>query len=123
MFGNVSPVCELRMRVARRARSEATQRKLLCYRKFELLKKVSELFDGETRVPGDTAHREGVDGVVSGHRQNPGAISHDDVLTLPNDTESCLFESSNRVEVIDTRNLWHSRLYRQLDLTYLCVAD
>ena len=51
---------------------------------------VPELFDGQARIPHDSAEGVRVYGVVARDRQNADAIGHDDVFGLPRDPEAGL---------------------------------
>ena len=61
--------------------------------------------DREPGVAGDAPHREGVNRIVSWDRHDAGAISHDDVLALTRDPETCLLQRADRVEMIDAGDL------------------
>lgn len=63
------------------------------------LQQLPEPFDRQARIADDATHRERVDGVGSRNRENPGAIRHDDVLTLTKNPKARLFQGTNRVEV------------------------
>ena len=60
-----------------------------------LLKKLLELFDSETSVTNDAAHREFVDWVVARNRENTAPVTHHKVLTLADDLETGLLQSTN----------------------------
>ncbi len=61
--------------------------------------------DREAGVTGDTAHREGVDRIVSWDRHDAGAIRHDDVLALTRDPEARFLQRADCVEMIDAGDL------------------
>ncbi|HEX8160939.1 MAG TPA: hypothetical protein VF538_03510 [Pyrinomonadaceae bacterium] len=60
-----------------------------------------ELFDAETCVARNTAHRESVHRIMAGDGDDADAIGHDGVLTLPRDLETGLFERLDCVEMVD----------------------
>jgi hypothetical protein len=63
---------------------------------------------GETRITGNSAHRECVHRIVARNRDNPLAVRHDDMLALPSDTETGLFKRPHCVKVIDAGDPRHS---------------
>jgi hypothetical protein len=65
-----------------------------------------ELLNGETGVAHDSAHRERVDRIVARNRDDPGTVSHDDVLALACDLKASLFERFHGRKVVDT---WYPR--------------
>lgn len=71
------------------------------------LQQLTELLNGQSGVLDNPAQRESLDRIVPRNRDLTGAIAHHDVLALANDREPCLFRSAYRVQVIDSRNLWH----------------
>jgi hypothetical protein len=72
----------------------------------QCLKQAAELLDREASVANDTAHRYGVDGIVTRNGQDARPVSHYDVLPLTEDHKSGLFECPDCIEVIDARELW-----------------
>ena len=71
------------------------------------LQEVFERVDGEAGVTHDTAHGEGVNGIVAGDGQNTDAVGHDDVLALAGDTKISFLQGTNGIEVVDARPLAH----------------
>lgn len=65
------------------------------------LQQRAKLVVGEARILDDTAHREGVDGIVPRDSDDPYAIAHDDMLALPDYPETGLLESAHGILVID----------------------
>ena len=62
-----------------------------------------ELLNRETGVAYDSTHRERVDRIVAWDRDNPGAVSHDDVLALASDSKASLFERFHGCKMVDAR--------------------
>ena len=56
----------------------------------------------------DSPHSVRVDRVVARDSQHANPIGHNDMLSLPCDAEARLFQPSYRVEMVDTRDLWHT---------------
>ena len=56
----------------------------------------------------DSPHSIRVDWVVARDSQYANPIGHNDMLSLPCDAEARLFQPSYRVEMVDTRDLWHT---------------
>ena len=81
-----------------------------------------ELFDCEAGVSNNTAHRVFVYRIIARHRDDSNAVSHHDVLALGGNGETCLFESSNRSKMIDSRQLWYDRLHRDFHFPNLGVS-
>ena len=61
----------------------------------QMLKKLLELFDSETSVTNDAAHCEFVDWVLARNRENAAPVTHHNMLTLADDLETGLFQSTN----------------------------
>lgn len=68
------------------------------------LKQLAKLFDGEPGVANDTAEGECIDGVVTRDRKNACPIGHNDMFALTDYRKSGLFESADRIEMIDARD-------------------
>ena len=66
-----------------------------------------ELLHGEAGVAYDSTHRERVDRIVARDRNNPGAVSHDDVFALPSDSKSGLLKRFHRCKMVDAGNPRH----------------
>ena len=66
-----------------------------------------ERVDGQASVAYDTAHGEGVHGIVAGDGQNTDAVGHDDVLALAGDTKTSFLQGTNGIEVVDAGQLTH----------------
>ena len=65
------------------------------------LEKLLELIDGQTGIPNDAAHREGIDRVVARNRDEARAVAQDRVLCAgTNYAKPGLLERPNRVQVI-----------------------
>ena len=71
------------------------------------LDELSEIIGRESCIAGDSTHRECVDRVMAGDRDDPGAVSHDDVLALPSDSKPSLLERTDGIEMVDSRNPGH----------------
>ena len=71
------------------------------------LEKSFELFDVETSIARNAAHRKGIYWIVARNRHNANAIRHDDMLALAHDAKAGLLQSPNGIEVIDAGNLRH----------------
>ena len=71
------------------------------------LKEPAKLLDRQPGVLHDSPHRKRLDRIVTRNRDLMGSVGHDDVLSLPDDGESCPFEGPDRVQMIDPGNLRH----------------
>lgn len=67
----------------------------------------AEFFDAEAGIADDTRHGDGIHGVVPWDRNFANSIGHDDVLPLPHDLETRLFQCSNCQEMINSGQLGH----------------
>ena len=52
-------------------------------------------------------HRESLDRIVPRDRDLARAVTHHNVLALPDDLEARLFQGADRVQVVDARKAWH----------------
>ena len=68
------------------------------------LKKLAKLLDGKPGVADDTAEGKCVDGVVTRDGEDPRAVGHNDMFALTDYRKSGLFESTDRIEMIDARD-------------------
>lgn len=73
----------------------------------------TELVHRQPGIAHDTAHRDCVDRIVSGNRENALPVSHHDVLALASDPETSFLERPNRLEMVVPRSL--GTLDRDLD--------
>src|SRR5436853_94659 len=71
------------------------------------LEELLEFFDRQTRIPDDTAHRKRIHWVMTRDREDADTIGHHDVLALTYDPEASLFQSSDRILVVNPGNLRH----------------
>lgn len=69
---------------------------------------LAELLGRQTSISRDSAHREGIDGIVTRNGHNALAVGHDDMLALARDAKADLLEHPDRVEVIDAREFGHA---------------
>ena len=67
------------------------------------LQQRTESIFSEPGVADDAAHGERVHRVVSGHRDNPDIVGHDDVLTLSRDPKARLLQGADGVLMVDAR--------------------
>ena len=74
---------------------------------FAALEQRAKLISGEASISDDATHRVRVHRIVSRNGQDAGTVSHDDVLSLAEDSEPSLLEGSNRGLVVDARDLRH----------------
>ena len=72
-----------------------------------LLQELLEFFDRKTGVTNDAAHCVFIHWVVSGNHQNATPVTQHDVLTLIDDFETSLFQSSNSAEMVYASKLQH----------------
>ena len=79
-------------------------------------KKLLELIHRETSIANETAHGEGVHGVVPGNGEDPSTIGHHDMFTLANHLEADLLEGTHCLEMPDSRKLG---LHSHLNLAYV----
>jgi len=79
--------------------------------------KAFELFNCQTCVANDTAHRERVDWVGPWDGQDPGPVGHHDVLALSSDLEPGPLESANSVKMVDAWELRHSQTATSISRT------
>jgi hypothetical protein len=63
------------------------------------------LFDAESSIARNAAHRESVYWIVARNRHNANTIRHDDVFTLAQDAKAGLFQRLHGIEMIDAGNL------------------
>lgn len=75
---------------------------------LRLLEQFTKSLHREPCILYDSSHGIGVDRVVSRDSQHPNPIGHNDMLSPPCDAEARLFQSSYRVEMVDTWDLWHT---------------
>ena len=73
------------------------------------------MLDGESGVPDYSAHRKGIDWVLSRQEDPPCPIAHGNVTALPDYLKPCLFQCSYGPEVIDARNTRHPLHFQPLD--------
>ena len=78
---------------------------------------------GETGITNDPAHRQGIDRIVAGNRQDAGAVRHDDVLALTSNAKPRLLQCANGLLVVDARDLRHVSSDRDVDLTDVRVFE
>lgn len=71
------------------------------------LQQRTELVLGEARIPDDAAHREGVRRVVPWDGDDPDAIAHDDMLTLPDGPKASLLKGPHGVLMVDACDSRH----------------
>ncbi|HEY4232007.1 MAG TPA: hypothetical protein VGM76_01145, partial [Lacipirellulaceae bacterium] len=72
------------------------------------LEQRSKFLDRQAGIPHNSAHGDGVDGVVAGDDQFAFAIGHNHVLALPQDFEAGPLEGPDRVQMIDAGQFGHS---------------
>ena len=72
-----------------------------------MLKKLLELFDSQTSVTNDAAHCEFVDWVVARNREDAAPVTYHNVLTLTDDFETGLFQSTNGPQMVYAGQLRH----------------
>jgi len=73
------------------------------------LKKLFEFRWAKSSVTGNSAHCEGVNGIMPGNSQSCYAIGHDNVFALTNDPKAGLFQGPNCLFGADARDLRHIR--------------
>lgn len=71
------------------------------------LEQLAELIDGEASVADNPGHSDRVHGIVSRDCDPANAISHDDVLALPQNPKPSFLQGSNGNEMIDAGQLRH----------------
>jgi len=69
-----------------------------------------ELLHAQPGIPNDATQRYCMHRVMSWDRNKMDSVGHDDVLTLSDDLEACLFQRSHGSEVRNTRDLGQFRL-------------
>jgi hypothetical protein len=74
----------------------------------EASKQLAELLGCEARVASDASHRASVYWIMPRNCQDPSTVCQHDVLALPDNPESCLFERLDGSQMRDARNLRHS---------------
>lgn len=62
----------------------------------------------EPSIADDATHSKSIDRVVTRNRQDSNAIRQDDVLSLTHESEAGFLQRSNRIQMIDTWDLWHA---------------
>ncbi len=84
---------------------------------------LTELFDRQSCVTHNAAHRKGIYGVVPWNRENPSAVTHDNVLPFVNDTEAGLLERPHCAKMVNSGNLRHDQTMTSTSLTFLRSAS
>lgn len=69
-----------------------------------LLQESLELVDRQASITDDSTHRERVDWVRAGNREDPRTIRHHNVLALARHAKPDLLKSPHSIEVIDAGN-------------------
>ena len=64
-----------------------------------------EFFGRQPGIPHDAAHRKSIHRVVTRKREDADAVGHNNVLALPNNPEAGLFQSPDRIQMVDAGNL------------------
>jgi len=72
-----------------------------------LLEELAELLGGQARIPSDPTHRDCLDRIVPRNGHLPGAVTHDDVLALPDDLEARFPQGADGILVVDAGNARH----------------
>jgi len=67
------------------------------------LEQLPKLIKSQPCVANNPRHSDGVDRIVSGHRNDALTIAHDHVLTLPHDPETDLLQRAHSRLVRDAR--------------------
>ena len=65
------------------------------------LQQLSELLQAQPGIPHDATHREGVDWVVAGNRQDPASICHHNMRALTKNAKARLFQGGDGAKMID----------------------
>lgn len=81
----------------------------------------SKLLRRQSRISDDTAHRVGIDRVISWNRNHARAVSHHDVLALPSNPIAGSLKCSHGIEMIDPGDFWHD-LDDDLDFPHFAVV-
>ncbi len=68
------------------------------------LEKLFEFLYAQPSVTRDTAHGVGVDGIMSGYRDDSIVFGHDQMLALPNNLETSFFKGANCLKM---RDAWY----------------
>ena len=68
----------------------------------------TKLIRGKSCVASDSAHRECVDWIVAGYRDDSRAIGHYNVFTLTSNTKSRFLESPHGGKMVDPGDSWHA---------------
>ena len=67
------------------------------------LEQFSKRFDRETSISYKTTHGERIDGIVARNREKAHPVRHDDMLALTHYSKARLFQSPDRLQMIDPR--------------------
>ena len=86
------------------------------------LEQLPELLDRESGVTHKTAHREGIDRVVTRNGENSLAIRHHNMLALACNPETRLLKSTNCIQVVDASDFGQS-LHRDFDFADLFATE
>jgi hypothetical protein len=73
----------------------------------EQLQQLPKLFQAHSGVPNNSGHREGIDWIVAGNRQDSRSIRHDNVRALAENTEASFFQCSDGSKMVDPWKLGH----------------
>ncbi len=71
------------------------------------LKEFLEIVNAKAGIANDPAHGKCLDGIVARQGNESFAVAHDDVLALANNAKASFLEGSNRLLVVDARQLCH----------------
>jgi hypothetical protein len=72
------------------------------------LEQFFELFDAETSIACNAAHRECVYRIEARNRNNTNTIRHNDMFALAQNSKASLFESLHCFKMINARNFRHA---------------
>lgn len=86
------------------------------------LEQLAKLLDRESSVPHKTAHRIGIDRVVTRNGENASAIRHHNMLALARDPQARLFKGAYCIEVVDASDLGQA-LHRDFDFADIFATE
>lgn len=71
------------------------------------LQQLSELLQAQPGIPHDATHREGVDWVVAGNRQDSASIRHHNMRALAKHAKPCFLQRGHGSQMVDSRQFGH----------------
>jgi len=68
----------------------------------------AKILVGQSRVPNNVPHRDGIHRIMSWYRYNAVSIRHHNMLPLPGNPETYFLQGAYSIQMIDSRQLRHN---------------